>query len=123
MNNRGDVVYTGWLDAATGVFVNRKGVNSAVARTGEPAPGGGNHFNIGCNQGNYGIADNGKIAFGAVLDSDGDYNTLEGSHPDTLIPHPDTLDFSIQQNRRGRQVRRNMADGKLVARFAGRFSR
>lgn len=59
--------------------MNRKGVNSAVARTGEPAPGGGSYFNFGCNQGNYGIADNGKIAFGAVLASDGDYNTWEGS--------------------------------------------
>lgn len=79
INNRGDVVYIGWLDAAVGVFVNRNGVNSAVARTQDAAPGGGHYFNFGCNQGNYGIADDGKIAFGAVLDTDNDYDTWEGT--------------------------------------------
>ena len=77
MNDRGDIVFLGDLTSpplarrVTGVYLHSKGVTIAVARPGDPMPGGG-HVVTASNLIGWQISVNnpGDVAFNALLDTD-----------------------------------------------------
>lgn len=104
MNDRGDIAFVGDLTAAPGanqsigVFVYSGGVVSAVARPGDPMPGGGALVNASLIGGNVHINNRGDVAFNGVLsiDADGDGTLDTGlfvwSHGTTrLVAHTGTV--------------------------------
>jgi hypothetical protein len=78
INNRGDVAFAGDVTPAPaandkiGAFLFTKGQILALARPGDPMPGGGNLVRSSLVGGNYGINNSGDVAFSAVLDTDVD---------------------------------------------------
>jgi hypothetical protein len=78
INNRGDVVFAGDLTPAPdvnrdiGAFLYTGGKILAVARPGDPMPGGGNLVSTSLTGGNYFVNNNGEVVFSALLDSDVD---------------------------------------------------
>ena len=74
INNRGDVLFVADLTTATGgegVFLERKGHTSALARSGDPAPGGGTFFGAPATGGVPVPSLNGPgdVAFGFLLET------------------------------------------------------
>jgi hypothetical protein len=76
MNNRGDIVYMGDLSTppdlftVAGIFAHSGGSTVAIARPGDPMPGGGTivTVNPAFSNGNYSINNGGDISFNAALD-------------------------------------------------------
>jgi hypothetical protein len=78
MNNRGDIVFNGDLtpppdaNQSIGVFLYSGGKIVAIARPGDPMPGGGNLVNASIVGGNVRINNRGDVVFSAVVDTDAD---------------------------------------------------
>jgi hypothetical protein len=78
MNDRGDIVFAGDVTPAPnnnrdiGAFLYAHGKVVAIARPGDPMPGGGNLVSTSLVGGNYHINNNGDVVFSARLDSDVD---------------------------------------------------
>ncbi len=77
MNNRGDIVFLGDLTSppdatmVMGIYLHSRGVTSAVARPGDPMPGGGSFVTTSTIDGNQIDVNNlGEVAFNAILDTD-----------------------------------------------------
>jgi hypothetical protein len=81
INNSDQVAFVGSLGSGAGppcaVFRYQNGVVSAVARPGDPMPGGGHFFSTTCSAQELGINQAGNICFGAQLD------TVTNGLPDT----------------------------------------
>jgi hypothetical protein len=81
INNSDQVAFVGSLGSESGppcaVFRYQNGVLSAVARPGDPMPGGGHFFSTTCGDQELGINQAGNICFGAQLD------TATNGTPDT----------------------------------------
>jgi hypothetical protein len=112
MNNRGDIAFNGDLTPSPGAnqnigaFAYSGGKTMAVARPGDPMPGGGKLVNASINGGNIHINNRGDVAFSGVVDTDvdGDGNDDTGlfqwSHGElsliirtgTVIPGVGTVD-------------------------------
>jgi len=78
MNNRGEIAFNGDLTPAPaanekiGVFLYSCGRIIAVARPGDPLPGGGTLVNASLINGNVHLNNRGEVAFGGVVNSDVD---------------------------------------------------
>jgi hypothetical protein len=78
MNNRGDIAFNGDLTPAPGanesigVFVYSGGKITAIARPGDPMPGGGKLLNASLVGGNVHINNRGDVVFSGVVDTDVD---------------------------------------------------
>ena len=78
MNNRGDIAFNGDLTPAPGanqsigVFVYSGGTITAIARPGDPMPGGGTLVNASLVGGNVHINNRGDVVFSGVVDTDVD---------------------------------------------------
>lgn len=78
MNNRGEIAFNGDLTPAPGanqnigVFVFSLGQVRAVARPGDPLPGGGTLVNASLVGGNVHINDRGDVVFSGLVDTDVD---------------------------------------------------
>jgi hypothetical protein len=89
MNNRGDIVFNGDLtpppgaNQSIGVFVYSGGMVTAIARPGDPMPGGGTLVNASLVGGNVHINNRGDVVFSAVVDTDVDGDGF----PDTGLFH------------------------------------
>jgi hypothetical protein len=76
LNSQGDIVFIGDLTpppangVTLGVFLVSKGLTTAVARPGDPMPGGGNMVSAGNQDATYGINNVGDVSFAAKLDTD-----------------------------------------------------
>ena len=78
MNSRGDVVFIGDLTpapepigAALAVFLfSKNGSTMAVARPGDPMPGGGTFVRAGFFDATYDLNQRGDVSFAATLDTD-----------------------------------------------------
>jgi len=115
MNNRGDIAFFGDLtphpdfNQTVGAFLYSGGKLIAVARPGDPMPGGGNLVNTSLNGANYRVNNRGDVIFtGEVdtdVDSDGQNDTglFQWSHGElslvaktgTIIPAVGTMVFAI----------------------------
>jgi hypothetical protein len=86
MNNRGEIVFNGDLtpppdaNQSIGVFLYSGGKIVAIARPGDPMPGGGHLVNASIVGGNARINNRGDVVFSAVVDTDvdGDGNNDTG---------------------------------------------
>ena len=78
MNDRGDIAFCGDLTPAPGanesigVFLYSGGQITAIARPGDPMPGGGMLVNASIVGGNVHINNRGDVAFSGVVDTDVD---------------------------------------------------
>jgi len=76
LNNRGEIAFIGDLtpapDAAEtlGVFLHTGATTVAVARPGDPMPGGGHLLTASNNTLDYHLNNRGEVAFAAFLDTD-----------------------------------------------------
>jgi hypothetical protein len=76
VNNQGDIIFIGDLTPAPGigdapgVFLFSKGGTIAVARPGDPMPGGGNLVRASFQPSNYHLNNKGDVSFSAALDTD-----------------------------------------------------
>jgi hypothetical protein len=76
MNDRGDIAFNGDLteppdvNQHIGVFVYSGGTITAVARPGDPVPGGGHLVNASLVGGNVHINNPGDVVFSAIVDTD-----------------------------------------------------
>lgn len=73
INVSGDVLFRAVLDTDTGVstgyFLSRGGIVLAIAREGDPMPGGGHFVGTSFQPGNWDLNDRGDVAFSATLDT------------------------------------------------------
>jgi hypothetical protein len=80
MNNRGDVAFNGDLtpfpgaNQSIGVFVYSGGKITAIARPGDPMPGGGTLVNASLVGGNIHINNRGDVVFSGVVSTDVDHD-------------------------------------------------
>jgi hypothetical protein len=80
MNSRGDIAFGGDLTPAPdvnqsiGAFVYSSGKITAVARPGDPMPGGGKLVNASIVGGNVHVNNRGDVAFSGVVDTDVDHD-------------------------------------------------
>ena len=78
MNNRGDIAFNGDLtpppgaNQSIGVFLYSGGKITAIARPGDPMPGGGKLVNASLVGGNVHINNRGDVVFSGVVDTDVD---------------------------------------------------
>src|SRR5205814_9814450 len=76
VNSRGDVFFIGALPpppatgAALAVFLFSQGATIAVARPGDPMPGGGTFVRAGFFDATYDLNQRGDVSFAATLDTD-----------------------------------------------------
>jgi hypothetical protein len=80
MNNRGDIAFNGDLtpppdaNQSIGAFVYSSGKITAVARPGDPMPGGGKLVNASIVGGNVHVNNRGDVVFSGVVDTDVDHD-------------------------------------------------
>ncbi len=85
VNSQGDIVFIGDLTPppdigdALGVFLFSKGTTIAVARPGDPMPGGGTLVRASFQNSNYHLNNRGDVSFSATLDTDDNGDSI----PDT----------------------------------------
>jgi len=78
LNNRGDIAFFGDLTAppsaneSVGVFLYSHGIITAVARPGDPMPGGGKLVNASLVGGNVHVNNGGDVVFSGIVDTDVD---------------------------------------------------
>lgn len=77
LNSRGDIAFIGDLTPSPkgfgdqfGVFLNAGGINTAVARPGDPMPGGGHFVTASSYPNQYHLNNRGQVVFNAALDTD-----------------------------------------------------
>jgi hypothetical protein len=86
MNSRGDIAFNGDVtplphnNQNIGVFLYSGGKITAIARPGDPMPGGGNLVNASIVGGNVHINNRGDVVFSGVLDTDVDTGLFQSSH-------------------------------------------
>jgi len=78
LNNRGDIAFIGDLtpppgaNESVGVFLYSRGAITAVARPGDPMPGGGRLVNASLVGGNVHVNNRGDVVFSGIVDTDVD---------------------------------------------------